>query len=208
MHAVFVGTRLNPPVTFVGTRTHLLVALFHTRTQPPIAFVRVRTHPLVAIVGRESRPHVTWIITRPHLCPLAGPHSPPRRCVFVGTQLHPPVAIVRTRTHPLVAIVRTGARLPVVFVDALPHPLVVFPHLCVVAGPHSPPRLCVSVGTQLHPLVTVVGTRTHLTVTFVGTRTHPRIIFVGALPHPLVVFVGRLYPARRFVDPSSPRMSS
>ncbi|KAJ7832234.1 hypothetical protein B0H14DRAFT_3871996 [Mycena olivaceomarginata] len=64
---------------------------------PPIAFVRTQTHPLVAIVGRASRPHVTWIIIRPHLCPLAGPHSPPRRpaftptrCVFVGTQLHPP----------------------------------------------------------------------------------------------------------------------
>jgi hypothetical protein len=51
MHTVFVGTQLNPPVTFLGTWTHLLVALFHTRTQPPIAFVRMWTHLLVAIAG-------------------------------------------------------------------------------------------------------------------------------------------------------------
>ncbi|KAJ7683905.1 hypothetical protein B0H14DRAFT_3534896 [Mycena olivaceomarginata] len=59
MHAVFVGTRLNPPVTFVGTRAHLVITLFHTRTQPPIAFVRTRTHPLATIVERASRPHGT-----------------------------------------------------------------------------------------------------------------------------------------------------
>ncbi|KAJ7860109.1 hypothetical protein B0H14DRAFT_3446298 [Mycena olivaceomarginata] len=107
MHAVFVGTRLNPPVTFVGMRTHLLVALFHTRTQQPIAFVRTRTHPLVAIVEQASRPH-------------PAPTSPGSSygCIF----LHPPVAIIRTRTHQLVAIVRTRAHLSVVFVDTLPPP--------------------------------------------------------------------------------------
>ncbi|KAJ7676486.1 hypothetical protein B0H14DRAFT_3536777 [Mycena olivaceomarginata] len=120
MHAVFVGTQLNPPVTFVSMWTHLLIALLHTRTQPPIAFVRTRTHPLVAIVGRASRPHVTWIVIRLHLCPLAGPHSPPHHCVFVGMRLHPPVAIIRTRTHPLVSIVRMRARLPVVL--SMPYP--------------------------------------------------------------------------------------
>ncbi|KAJ7771425.1 hypothetical protein B0H14DRAFT_3509055 [Mycena olivaceomarginata] len=112
--------------------THLLIALFHTRT-----------HPLVAIIGRASCPHVTWIVTRPHLCPLASPHSPLRCCVVVSMQLHPPVAIVHTQTHPRVAIVRTGACLPIVFVDALPHPLVVFvgqpsPRASLTSGPSRP----------------------------------------------------------------------
>ncbi|KAJ7869710.1 hypothetical protein B0H14DRAFT_3440455 [Mycena olivaceomarginata] len=114
---------------------HLLIALFHTRTQPPITFVCMQNHPLVTIIGRASRPHVTWIVIRPHLCPLAGPHLPPRHCIFFGMQLHPPIGIVRTRTHSLVAIVRTRARLPVIFGDTLPHPLVIF------VGRPSPPRL-------------------------------------------------------------------
>ncbi|KAJ7662941.1 hypothetical protein B0H14DRAFT_3539985 [Mycena olivaceomarginata] len=35
----------TPPVTFVGTRTHLIIALFHTRT-----------HPLVAMSGEHPAP--------------------------------------------------------------------------------------------------------------------------------------------------------
>ncbi|KAJ7714520.1 hypothetical protein B0H14DRAFT_3522978 [Mycena olivaceomarginata] len=115
------------------------------RTQLPIAFVRTQTHPLIAM--RASRPHVTWIVIRPHPCLLAGPHFPPRRCVFVGTQLHPPVTIVRTRTHPLVAIVRTRALLPIVFVDALPPPA---RRLCRATIPPAPRHFRANVPPPRH----------------------------------------------------------
>ncbi|KAJ7895569.1 hypothetical protein B0H14DRAFT_3426178 [Mycena olivaceomarginata] len=204
----------QPTRHLVGTRTHLLIALlFHTQTQLPIAFVRTQTHLLVAIVRRASCPHVTWIATWPHLCVVAGPHSPLRCCVFVGTHL-----------HLLVVIVRTRACLPVVFVDALPH---MATPLCY-GRPAFAPHLCVFVGTHLHPLIahrhcphegpparcecpaptspgsphgctfvlwparirppvfvllSVVGTQLHPLVTIVSTWSHLTVTFVSTRTH-------------------------
>ncbi|KAJ7832233.1 hypothetical protein B0H14DRAFT_3871995 [Mycena olivaceomarginata] len=49
---------------------------------PLAVFVGRPSPPRLGIVGRVSRPHVTWIATWPHRV-VAGPHSPPRLCVFM-----------------------------------------------------------------------------------------------------------------------------
>ncbi|KAJ7793974.1 hypothetical protein B0H14DRAFT_3497506 [Mycena olivaceomarginata] len=239
----FVGTRTHLLIALFHTRTHPLVAMSGECPAPTSpgsphgrTFVlwpaRIRPHVFAArlpVVFVDALPTRSSSLSGDHPprasalsgeCPApTSPGSPHGRTfVLWPARIRPHVfaslsARISTRSSPLSA---RGPRLPVVFVDALPHPLVVFvgrpsPRASALSGecpaptsPRSPHDR-----TFPHPLVTIVGTRSYLNVTFVGTRTHPRIIFVGALPNPLVVFVGRLYPPHVvFVGPSPSRASS